>query len=373
MITPHGGQLVDRVHKGDFDMGGMPSIPVSKEIYEEGANIATGVFSPLEGFLTKNDYDSVVNQMRLTSDVAWTIPIVFDVNDDDLHGLKEGDDVLLTHGDGALLLSMEELYSYDKKDTAQKVYGTLDEGHPGVVKTQGLKDKLVGGKIKMVKKLGTPFDKYALSPVETRTLFKEKGWKKVTAFQTRNVPHIGHEYVQKAALTVVDGLFINPLIGKKKPGDFRDDVILESYEALIQNYYPASRAVMSILQTEMRYAGPKEAIHHSIMRKNFGCTHFIVGRDHAGVGSYYAPFAAHEIFDDFPDLDIEPIFFRAFSYCKKCGSVVNDKICPHDDAHINFSGTKIRGMLAEGKEPDEMFMRPEVSKVIIKYDEPFVK
>jgi sulfate adenylyltransferase len=218
------------------------------------------------------------------------------------------------------------------------------------------------------------FSEYTLSPKETRILFKEKGWKEVVAFQTRNPPHIGHEYVQKTALTFTDGLFINPIIGKKKAGDFRDEVILASYDALIKHYYLKERAVMSILRTSMKYAGPREAIHHAIMRKNFGCTHFIVGRDHAGVGNYYGPYDAHDIFSEFPDLGIIPVFFRSFSKCTKCGSIVNDKICPHDQKyHINFSGKKIRELLINGKIPPEDMMRKEVAQTILKYEKPFVE
>ncbi|MCJ7644649.1 MAG: sulfate adenylyltransferase, partial [Candidatus Aminicenantes bacterium] len=192
------------------------------------------------------------------------------------------------------------------------------------------------------------------------------------AFQTRNTPHIGHEYVQKTALTFTDGIFVNPVIGKKKKGDFKDEVILASYEELIRNYYLKERAVMAILQMEMRYAGPREAIHHAILRKNFGCTHIIIGRDHAGVGTYYHPYAAQEIFDEFPDLGIIPLFFRAFSFCKKCNSVVNEKTCPHPSPeHIQFSGTKIRDLLVQGIIPPAELIRPEVARIIMQFKEPF--
>ena len=192
-------------------------------------------------------------------------------------------------------------------------------------------------------------------------------------FQTRNVPHLGHEYIQKAALTVTDGLFINPIIGRKKSGDFQDDVILNSYEALRDNYFPADKVLLSIMPTEMRYAGPREAIHHAIMRKNYGCTHFIVGRDHAGVGSYYPPYAAQEIFASFPDLEIEPVVFKAFFFCKKCNAIASEKTCPHpEELHINFAGTKMRNLVLEGKRPPEDQMRPEVADVIIASDNPLV-
>ena len=237
-----------------------------------------------------------------------------------------------------------------------------------------MKDHFIGGNIILINKEKRNFDDYNLTPKETRILFEEKGWKEIVAFQTRNPPHLGHEYVQKTALTFVDGIFINPIIGKKKPGDFKDEVILKSYETLMEKYYLKKRSVMSILRTSMKYAGPREAIHHAIMRKNFGCTHFIVGRDHAGVGNYYGPYDAHEIFKEFPDLGITPVFFRSFSRCTKCGSVVNDKICPHDQKyHINFSGKKIRALLKEGKVPSEDMMRKEVAETILQFDKPFVE
>jgi sulfate adenylyltransferase len=241
-----------------------------------------------------------------------------------------------------------------------------------VAKVMGMKDVLLGGKLDLVKETATPFARYKLSPRETRVLFKEKGWRTIVGFQTRNTPHIGHEYVQKAALTFTDGIFINPVIGKKKKGDYKDEVILASYEELIKHYYLKERAVMAILMMEMRYAGPREAIFHAIIRKNFGCTHIIIGRDHAGVGSYYHPFAAQDIFEEFPDLGIIPLFFRSFYYCKKCLSVVNDKICPHPPAdQIQFSGTKIRDMLLRGEYPSPELVRPEVAKVIMEFKNPF--
>ena len=266
------------------------------------------------------------------------------------------------------------IYNYEKETLANKVYKTQKIEHPGVANVYNMKKQLMGGKISLLKNKKREYDEYHLTPKETRVLFKEKGWREIVAFQTRNPPHIGHEYVQKTALTFVDGLFINPIIGKKKVGDFKDDVILKSYETLMKHYYLKNRAVMSILRTSMKYAGPREAIHHAIMRKNFGCTHFIVGRDHAGVGKYYGPYDAHEIFNEFPDLRIIPVFFRSFSRCTKCGNVVNDKICPHDQKyHINFSGKKIREILKEGKIPPEDMMRKEVSETILEFDHPFVE
>ncbi len=370
MPQPHGGKLIQRIEK-NRDVEGMEKLKVSKDIAKDVENIAHGIFSPLEGFLCKDDFENVLFNKRLSNDIPWTIPIVLDMNE---KKYKEGDEILLESENGLqAILEIEEVYSYDKKETAQEVFKTTDESHPGVKKVYEMGDFLLGGKITLVKQEENPFERYTLYPKETRILFKEKGWRDIVAFQTRNPPHIGHEYVQKTALTFVDGIFINPIIGRKKKGDFTDEVILESYQTLMKHYYLKDRAVLAILRTEMRYAGPREAIFHAIMRKNFGCTHFIVGRDHAGVGNYYGPYEAHDIFNEFPDLGITPLFFRSFFYCKKCGGVVNEKICPHDSKyHINFSGTEIRKLLKEGKKPPSIMMREEVAEIIIKSRNPFV-
>ena len=377
MPKPHGGKIIERkISKDKIQVDEMPVVEINTNLSEDVLNIANGVFSPLEGFQYRNDLDNIVTHKRLSDDTPWTIPILLDLDDKQLKGLKEGDSVILKNSETGLkaLIDIEEIYSYNKNEIAKNVYGTKESEHPGVANVVNMKPKLVGGKISLIESKTREFDEYNLTPHETRTLFRQKKWREVVAFQTRNPPHIGHEYVQKTALTFVDGLFINPIIGKKKPGDFRDDVILASYDSLIKNYYLKDRAVMSILRTSMKYAGPREAIHHAIMRKNFGCTHFIVGRDHAGVGNYYGPYDAHDIFSEFPDLGIVPVFFRSFSRCTKCNSVVNDKICPHDQKyHINFSGKKIREILNDGKIPPEDMMRKEVSETILKFKEPFVK
>ena len=377
MIQPHGGKLIDRNIKNKKpDVSKLPKFEINTNIAEDILNISNGVFSPLEGFLCRNDLENVLKEKRLENDIAWTIPILLDFDKKDLKEIKEGDTILLKNNETGVesLLDLEEIYSFDKKTLARTVYKTDDIKHPGVANVYNMKEKILGGKITLIGSKIREFDKYNLSPKETRFLFKEKNWREIVAFQTRNPPHIGHEYVQKTALTFVDGIFINPIIGKKKVGDFTDEVILASYETLMQHYYLKERAVMSILRTTMKYAGPREAIHHAIMRKNFGCTHFIVGRDHAGVGSYYGPYDAHEIFSEFPDLGIVPVFFRSFSRCTKCGSVVNDKICPHDQQfHINFSGKKIRELLVNGQVPPEDMMRKEVSETILKFKKPFVE
>ncbi|OGD15284.1 MAG: sulfate adenylyltransferase [Candidatus Aminicenantes bacterium RBG_16_63_14] len=380
MIQAHGGKLVDRVLSGKkreeapARAARLHRLVIDSELVSDVENIAAGVYSPLEGFLGEADFHGVLAGMRLRNDVPWTVPIVLDTDRETAARLKTGEDVLLAAEDGrsVALLHLQEKYAYDKGETAERVFGTRDPAHPGVAKVLGMKDVLLAGPVDLIDVTPTPFDRYKLTPKETRVLFEAKGWRTVVGFQTRNTPHLGHEYVQKAALTFTDGLFINPVIGRKKKGDFKDEVILASYEEAIRHYYLKERTTMAILQMEMRYAGPREAIHHAILRKNFGCTHIIIGRDHAGVGSYYPPFAAQDIFEAFPDLGIVPMFFRSFSYCKKCGSVVNEKICPHPPAdHIQFSGTKIRDLLVKGEYPPAELMRPEVAEVIMRFKDPF--
>ncbi len=381
MPKPHGGKLIDRELKGkakekaEEEIKGLPKIEIGIENAKDADNIAMGVFSPLEGFLNQEDYLNVVNEKRLSNDLPWTMPIILDVSEENSSKIKEGDTVALkTEEKPIAILHLEEKYGYDKKYLAEKVFKTTDNNHPGVKKVIEMKGVLLAGKIDLINKPYNPFEKYTLKPMETRILFQEKGWRTIAGFQTRNVPHLGHEYVQKTALTFVDGIFINPVVGKKKKGDFRDEVILETYDALIKNYYLKERAVMSILLFEMRYAGPREAIFHSIVRKNFGCTHFIVGRDHAGVGNYYHPYEAQEIFEEFPDLGIIPIFFKSFFFCKKCNGIANEKTCPHDDKHIiKFSGTRIRDALFQGKIPPKELMRSEVAEIILKSENPFVE
>jgi sulfate adenylyltransferase len=375
MPKPHGNTLINRyVSNKNEEINDLPQFEIHTNIAEDVINIATGVFSPLTGFLTYNDLNNVVHHKRLSNDIPWTIPIIFDKPRNS--SINEGDSIMLTNNETGLqaILNVKDIYTYDKKTIAQEIYTTTSTEHPGVNMLYNMNDEFIGGNIILLKNQNREYDEYNLTPRETRLLFKEKGWQEIVAFQTRNPPHLGHEYVQKTALTFVDGIFINPIIGKKKPGDFKDDVILKSYETLMQHYYLKERSVMSILRTSMKYAGPREAIHHAIMRKNYGCTHFIVGRDHAGVGNYYGPYDAHDIFKEFPDLGITPVFFRSFSRCTICDSVVNDKICPHDQQyHVNFSGKKIRAILQEGKIPPEDMMRKEVSETILSFDEPFVK
>ncbi|MFX1363424.1 MAG: sulfate adenylyltransferase [Promethearchaeota archaeon] len=381
MIKPHGGTLINKelpkIEKERIieEIDEFNSVIVKPETLKVIKNIAFGVFSPLEGFMNENDYHYVLNTMYLENNVAWPFPITLDVSEDEIKNIHANDKIILTDGNKTpiALMNIESIYDYDKKEYAEKTYGTVDKNHPGVMRVFNYKEKLIGGEIFLINEPKPIFPDLDLKAIETRVLFKEKGWDRVVAFQTRNPPHLGHEYVQKAGLTYVDGLFINPVIGKKKRGDFLDIVIIEAYKALIKEYYPKDRVVLSTFETEMRYAGPKEAIFHAITRKNFGCDHIIIGRDHAGVGDYYGPYDAHDIFEKFPDLGIEPIKFRSFSKCAKCNAVVNDKICPHPpDMQNFFAGREIRAALQNGRLPDPEVMRPEVAKVILKYENPFV-
>lgn len=381
IIKPHGGTLINRVLYGK-EREAILSFKdkfVSLEIDEEKAieiqNIASGVFSPLQGFMNQDDYREVIQHNRLANGYAWTLPIVLAVDKIQASKFAKNETIILKTKETAIAsMLIEDIYTWDFEEYAKNVYGTLDEKHPGVqqLKTNG--EYFVGGTINFLSNPISNFPEYYLTPRETRVLFKEKKWETVVGFQTRNVSHLGHEYVQKSAQSIVDGLFINPVIGKKKAGDFSDQVILDSYKVLIDQFYVKERTVMSILQTEMRYAGPKEAIFHAIVRKNFGCSHFIIGRDHAGVGSYYHPFAAQKIFDLFPDLGITPIFFMSFFFCKKCNSIANDKTCPHPQSdHVDFAGKIIRDKLVNHQIPPESMMRKEVSEEILKHGNPFVE
>ncbi len=373
VAQPHGGKLINRITNKKQDK--LFSVQVNADLANDIENIADGIFSPLEGFLLKEDFDKVITTGRLANDLPWTIPIVFDTDKETAAKIRDEKDVALNvNGTNFAILHVEDVYTFDKNKTAMGVYGTNDEKHPGVAKTKSMKEFLVGGKIDYIKRPEeTQIRRYRKTPRETRDLFEKAGWKTIVGFQTRNVPHVAHEMLQKAALNTHDGLFVNPLIGKKKSGDYKDEAIVSSYETLIKYYYPQNRCHLATLHTEMRYAGPKEAIHHAIMRKNFGCTNIIIGRDHAGVGTYYDPFASQRIFDDYTDLGIEPIFFPAFFYCRKCLSFASERNCPHgQEFQEQLSGTKLRTMILEKQSPSEYMMRPEVFKILTESENPFV-
>ena len=382
-IRPHGGKLVDRQLGGEAQQEArgraaeLPRIVVSPERAIELENIACGVFSPLEGFLGEADLRSVLQDMRLAEGTPWTIPIVLDVGEAEAEAAEPGRQVALGDEQGRVraMLHVADKYCFDREEMAKCTYGSTDPSHPGVARIGQMGPWLLGGKIDLVERAPHPFDSHRLDPRETRMLFGEKGWRTVGAFQTRNVPHAGHEYLQKVVLAITDGLMIQPVIGRKKSGDFKDAAIIQAYEAIIAHYFARERTILNILPTEMRYAGPREAIHHAIMRKNYGCTHIVIGRDHAGVGKFYHPEAAIRIFAQFPELGIEPLTIHGdFFHCFRCGQLASERTCPHDaQHHIAFSGTEIRRMLNEGKVPPAEIMRPEVFAVLRQFDNPFVE
>ena len=377
LIEPHGGKLVNRILEGKEREAvaekaqKLKKVTLNDREVSDLEMIAIGAFSPLEGFMNKDDYHSVMDNMKLSNGLPWTIPITLSVTKDEAKNLKQGEDVSLVNTGGEILavLRIEEKFNHDKEKEAIQVYGTKDTAHPGVAKVHEMGDVLLGGKVSVIHRVKQEsFKKYRLDPVETRHLFKEKGWKRVVGFQTRNPIHRAHEYIQKCALETVDALMIHPIVGETKGDDVPAAVRVKCYEALLENYYPKDRVALVVNPSAMRYAGPKEAIFHALIRKNYGCTHFIVGRDHAGVGNYYGTFDAHYIFDEFDpqEIGITPMFFDHTFYCKKCEGMASYKSCPHDSSHhVTLSGTKVREMLRAGTMPPPQFSRPEVAKVLI--------
>lgn len=376
-IQAHGGTLINRVLEGEEreqwlgKAESLKSITASFRVITDLELISNGAMSPLEGFMNKNDYESVVESMRLASGLPWSLPIKLPVTTEEADGFNEGDDLAIKDEAGNILaiLHLEEKYGYDKKKEAELVYKTTDEAHPGVAVLYEQGDVLLGGKISLVNHIqDVEFPDRRLDPRQTRDYFNKQGWSTVVAFQTRNPIHRAHEYLQKCALEMVDGLLIHPVVGETKSDDIPADIRMRCYEVLIENYFPDDRVLLSVLPASMRYAGPREAIFHSLVRKNYGCTHFIVGRDHAGVGNYYGTYDAHHIFREFKpeEIGITPIFFDHSFFCKSCNNMASSKTCGHSkENHVFLSGTKVREMLTEGQDLPGEFTRPEVSKVLM--------
>jgi len=374
LIKPHGGLLVDRVRPWDEASRELTTrasrVTVSDRTVCDLICIANGAFSPLEGFLNRNDYESCVESMRLSNGVLWPIPIALPVDGSELASLRLDTPAALVDSNGETLatIEIEDIYKANHEQEALRVYGTTDSKHPGVAAVFGAPQTYVGGKISLLREPAPEFPEYSLTPFETRARFIQLGWETVVGFQTRNPVHRAHEYLQKVALEIVDGLFLHPLVGTTKDDDLPAAVRMRCYEALLQGYYPQKRALLAVYHAAMRYAGPREAVLHAIVRKNYGCSHFIVGRDHAGAGSYYGPFDAQHIFDDIEaELGVNILRFDNAFWCKLCEGMATTKTCPHSsDVHVVFSGTRVRELLRSGQRPPAEFTRPEIADILIR-------
>ena len=377
-IAPHGGTLVNRLVEGHERerlteaLPNLPAITLDDRGQSDLELIATGGFSPLEGFMMRADYEAVVEDMRLANGLVWPLPVTLSATAEQAAKLREGEDVALRAPDGTALgvLHLEEKFPHNKDKETWEVYRTDDRAHPGVAYLYDqMGDVLLGGQVSVLRSPDhKDFVEYRLDPAQTRQRFQERGWERIVAFQTRNPIHRAHEYIQKCALEVTDGLLIHPLVGQTKDDDIPAEVRMRCYEVLISKYYPSERTMLSVFPAAMRYAGPREAIFHALVRKNYGCTHFIVGRDHAGVGDYYGTFDAHHIFDEFEpeELAITPLFFDHTFYCTACEGMASSRTCPHDgDARLALSGTRLRDMIRRGEIPPHELTRPEVAQVLV--------
>jgi len=380
LVPPHGGVLKPLLFDGaERDearqaAAGLPQVRMSSRETSDLIMLGMGAFSPLEGFMRKADYERVVTDMHTADGLLWPIPITLSAPPD-AAGCNAGSDVALVDDDSGELmgaLHIEETYTYDKKAEARHVFGTEDEAHPGVAKVYAQHDRLLAGPVKVFSELHYPeqYGAHYARPAETRRIFEEMGWHTVAAFQTRNPIHRAHEYCTKIALEIADGILIHPLVGKLKKGDIPAEVRMKCYDVLLANYYPSDRVVCKVYPMEMRYGGPREAVLHAVFRQNYGCSHLIIGRDHAGVGDYYGPFDAQNIFDDIPDgeLHFQPLKIDWTFYCHKCDGMASMKTCPHGkEDRVMISGTKVREMMSAGARPSPHFSRPEVIDILLDY------
>ena len=373
----HGGPLVDLLTYGpEADALGeraasLPTIRLNARTISDVELLAVGSYSPLDGFMIEADYRSVVSDMHFASGLPWPMPITLAVSTEEARAIDEGSEVGLADASGRVLAVMQvaQKFGYDKRLEAHEVYRTEDEAHPGVAAVYAQGDVLLGGPVRVLElPAHDDFPQYRLTPAQTRAEFEKRGWRTIVGFQTRNPVHRAHEYIQKCALEIVDGLLLHPLVGETKSDDIPADVRMRCYEVLLENYYPLDRVLLSVNPAAMRYAGPREAIFHALVRKNYGCTHFIVGRDHAGVGSYYGTFDAQRIFEEFApgELGITPLMFDHTFFCRRCDEMASVKTCPHDsDVRVALSGTQVREMLMGGIAPPIEFSRPEVARILI--------
>ena len=376
LIAPHGGELIINMaserERAELQerARSLPQIEVGSRQLADLEMLAIGAYSPLSGFMNKANYLGSVNEMHLSNGLPWSVPITLSTTSEQAAPLHEGSQIALVNAQGTLqaVMIIEEKFGYDKQLEASQVYRTTDESHPGVNVVYQQGDVLLGGPVRVVALQRQAFANYRLTPAQSRQAFAQRGWKRVVGFQTRNPVHRAHEYIQKCALETVDGLYLHPLVGDTKGDDIPAAVRMQCYEVLLENYYPANRVILGVLPAAMRYAGPREAIFHSLMRKNYGCSHFIVGRDHAGVGTYYGTYDAQYIFAEFDPakLGITPMFFDHTFFCRTCDAMASSKTCPHSgEDHVTLSGTKVRQMLQAGEIPPREFSRPEVAKVLI--------